>query len=154
MLNRRRRDSRFRVEQLEGRAVPSVTIVKAAIDHTRTIHIIGYIKTTPVAGLSLSVSTILDIKGHRPDIVNLEPPSVSINPLPAHTTKLPHGVKASEISGVFDARFGAPANLTSKDLRKVVVNVHLLRPNGQRDQSAKKEQDKLVTLTGNPPYLA
>jgi hypothetical protein len=153
MLKRRRRDSRFQVEQLEGRAVPSITIVKAAIATGGTIHIIGYIEKTPVAGLSLSVSTILDIKGHRPDVFNLEPPFVAIVPLPAHTTKLPHGVKASEITGVFDATYGAPDNYNPKDLRKVVVNVHLLRQNGHRDQSAKKEQSKLEKLTGTPPYL-
>jgi hypothetical protein len=48
VLKRRRRDTRCRVEELEGRAVPSITIVKAALDvRSNTIHIIGYIEKTP-----------------------------------------------------------------------------------------------------------
>ena len=151
MSKRRRRDVRCRVAPLEGRAVPSIAILKAAIDSSKDIHIIGYIQTTPTQNLSLSVSTILDIKGRPPDVVTISP--AYIKPLPVPTPKLPKGVRADTISGIFNATYSAPTNFKPDEVRKVVVNVDLLRSNGTRAESAKREQDKLERLTGSSPYL-
>ena len=155
MLKRRRRDTRCRVEELEGRAVPSITIVKAALDvPSDTLHIIGYIEKTSVAGLTLRVNVTLEAGKAVQDFV-IEPPNTHITAL--HTSPrpaLPPGVKAGAIRGIFDTKYALGPEFDSGDIVYVDVKVELLHKNGTVVESATKAQTSLEILTGKPPYLA
>jgi len=155
VLRRRRRDTRCRVEELEERAVPSITIVKAALDvPSDTIHIIGYIEKTSVAGLRLRVNVALEAGKAVQDFV-LEPPDTHITAL--HTSRppvLPPGVKARAITGVFDTKHALADGIALDDITYVDVKVELLHKNGTVVESATKAQTSLEILTGTPPYLA
>jgi hypothetical protein len=157
MSNRRRHGTRCRVEELEGRAVPSVTIVKAALDvSSDTLHVIGYIEKTPVAGLKLIVSVELETVKTTEDFV-IRPPHTHITRL--HTSPppaLPPGVKAHEITGIFDTEHKLEHRYDPSKIDEVqlVVKVELVHENGDVVNSATKVEFPLEVLTGAPPYLA
>jgi hypothetical protein len=152
---RRRRDTRCRVEGLEGRAVPSITIVKAALDvPSDTIHIIGYIQKTSVAGLRLRVNVAVEAGKAVQDFV-LEPPDTHITAFhTSHPPALPPGVKAKSITGVFDTKHPLADGFALDNINYVDVKVELLHKDGTVAESATKAQTSLETLTGTPPYLA
>jgi hypothetical protein len=152
---RRRRNTRCRVEELEGRAVPSITIVKAALDvRSDTIHIIGYIEKTSVAGLTLRVNVTLEAGKAVQDFV-IEPPNTHITALhTSHPPALPPGVKARAITGIFDTKHALPDGIARDDIIYVDVKVELLHKNETVAESATKAQTSLEILTGKPPYLA
>jgi hypothetical protein len=154
MFERRRRDIRCRVEELEGRAVPSIVVLKVAVDFPNDIkiskiHIIGYTTQPSVAGEALRFSVILHRPGQKPEIKGF---MSHISSLPPSAT-LPIGVNAGSISGVFDA---SPPNFHANTAAHMTVTVESLHPghNGKAVDHTKRADIPITVLVGSPPYLA
>ena len=155
MFERRRRDIRCRVEELEGRAVPSIVVLKAGLDFPTDIkiskiHIIGYTAQPSISGEELRFSVILKRPGHSAEIKGF---MSKITPLPS-SAALPIGVNAGSISGVFDGSFKTPAKFHANDTR-VTVTVESLHPGtGKAVDHTKRADIPLTVLVGTSPYLS